>query len=145
MERPLPVRPRRYLATGAWSNLWVDERKPDAIVHFAAEIACGPQHPLARPVIQTNFNGTFSMLDAARRRSGAGDSFMSRPMKVITAAWRVAAEADEEFPLNPSSPYSASKAGSDFSPGSYFVTYKLPVLITQRVQQLRARTNFQRS
>ena len=40
-------------------------------------------------------------------------------------------EATEDFPLNPSSPYSASKAGSDLLARSYFVTYKMPVLITR--------------
>jgi dTDP-glucose 4,6-dehydratase len=40
-------------------------------------------------------------------------------------------EADERYPLNPSSPYSASKAGSDLLARSYFVTYKMPVLITR--------------
>jgi dTDP-glucose 4,6-dehydratase len=33
--------------------------------------------------------------------------------------------------LNPSSPYSAAKAGSDLLVRSYFVTYKMPVLITR--------------
>ena len=47
-------------------------------------------------------------------------------------------EADENFPLNPSSPYSASKAGSDLLARSYFVTYKLPVRDHPRVEQLRA-------
>jgi dTDP-glucose 4,6-dehydratase len=41
------------------------------------------------------------------------------------------AEADENYPLNPSSPYSASKAGSDLLARSYFTTFKLPVLITR--------------
>jgi dTDP-glucose 4,6-dehydratase len=41
------------------------------------------------------------------------------------------AEADETFPLRPSSPYSASKAGSDLLALSYFTTYKLPVLVTR--------------
>ncbi|HEY1495088.1 MAG TPA: GDP-mannose 4,6-dehydratase, partial [Candidatus Solibacter sp.] len=41
------------------------------------------------------------------------------------------AEADEAYLLNPSSPYSASKAASDLLARSYFVTYKLPVLITR--------------
>src|SRR5206468_2764756 len=40
-------------------------------------------------------------------------------------------EADENFPLNPSSPYSASKAGSDLLVRSYFTTYRLPVVITR--------------
>ncbi|HML16046.1 MAG TPA: GDP-mannose 4,6-dehydratase, partial [Bryobacteraceae bacterium] len=40
-------------------------------------------------------------------------------------------EADENFPLRPSSPYSASKAGSDLLALSYFVTYKVPVMVTR--------------
>jgi dTDP-glucose 4,6-dehydratase len=41
------------------------------------------------------------------------------------------AEATEDFPLNPSSPYSASKAGADMLARSYFVTFGMPVLITR--------------
>ena len=40
-------------------------------------------------------------------------------------------EADENYPLKPSSPYSASKAGSDLLALSYFTTYKFPVLVTR--------------
>ena len=40
-------------------------------------------------------------------------------------------EADENYPLRASSPYSASKAGSDLLALSYFVTYKLPVTVTR--------------
>jgi dTDP-glucose 4,6-dehydratase len=40
-------------------------------------------------------------------------------------------EADENFPLSPSSPYSAAKAGSDLLALGYFKTYKLPVIVTR--------------
>jgi dTDP-glucose 4,6-dehydratase len=40
-------------------------------------------------------------------------------------------EADEEYPLKTSSPYSASKAGSDLLALSYFTTYKMPVTVTR--------------
>ena len=40
-------------------------------------------------------------------------------------------EADENYPLQTSSPYSASKAGSDLLALSYFTTYKLPVMVTR--------------
>jgi dTDP-glucose 4,6-dehydratase len=40
-------------------------------------------------------------------------------------------EADETFPLQPSSPYSAAKAGSDLMALAYFKTYKLPILVTR--------------
>jgi dTDP-glucose 4,6-dehydratase len=40
-------------------------------------------------------------------------------------------EADEFFPLKPSGPSSASKAGSDLLVLSYFTTYKMPVIVTR--------------
>ena len=40
-------------------------------------------------------------------------------------------EAAESFPLNPSSPYSASKASADLLARAYFLTYRLPVVITR--------------
>jgi dTDP-glucose 4,6-dehydratase len=40
-------------------------------------------------------------------------------------------EADENYPLHPSSPYSASKAGSDLLALSYVTTYRLPVVVTR--------------
>jgi len=40
-------------------------------------------------------------------------------------------EATEKFPLQPSSPYSASKAGSDMLALSYFVTFRMPVVVTR--------------
>jgi dTDP-glucose 4,6-dehydratase len=40
-------------------------------------------------------------------------------------------EADESYPLKPSSPYSASKAGSDLLALSYFTTFKCPVVVTR--------------
>jgi dTDP-glucose 4,6-dehydratase len=40
-------------------------------------------------------------------------------------------EADENFSLQPSSPYAASKAGSDLLALAYFKTYKLPVMVTR--------------
>jgi len=40
-------------------------------------------------------------------------------------------EADEKFPLEPSSPYSAAKAGSDLLALGYFKTYKMPVMVTR--------------
>src|SRR5258708_6021842 len=40
-------------------------------------------------------------------------------------------EDNEQFPLQPSSPYSAGKAGSDLLALSYHKTYKLPVIVTR--------------
>ncbi len=53
-------------------------------------------------------------------------------------------EADEQFQLQPSSPYSAGKAGSDLLALSYHKTYKLPVIVT-RASATRDPVSFPRS
>ena len=53
-------------------------------------------------------------------------------------------EADENYPLRPSSPYSAAKAGSDLLALSYFTTYKLPVVVT-RARIITAPISFPRN
>jgi dTDP-glucose 4,6-dehydratase len=107
----------------------VADEKPDAIVHFAAESHVDRSILSPAPVIQTNFNGTFTLLEAARRQKVA--RFVHVSTDEVYGSLAAPAEADENYPLNPSSPYSASKAGSDLLARSYFVTYKLPVLITR--------------
>jgi dTDP-glucose 4,6-dehydratase len=101
----------------------------DAIVHFAAESHVDRSILSPEPVIQTNFRGTFTLLEAARRL-GTG-KFVHVSTDEVYGSLAAPAEATEEFPLDPSSPYSASKAASDLLARSYFVTYKLPVTITR--------------
>ena len=105
------------------------EEKPDAIVHFAAESHVDRSILSPEPVIQTNLRGTFTMLEAARR--AAVPRFVHVSTDEVYGSLAAPLEATEEFPLNASSPYSASKAGSDLLARSYFVTYKMPVLITR--------------
>lgn len=101
----------------------------DVIVHFAAESHVDRSILSPKPVIQTNLRGTFTLLEAVRRL-GIG-RFLHVSTDEVYGSLAEPAEATEEFPLNPSSPYSASKAGSDLLARSYFVTYKLPVVITR--------------
>ncbi len=107
----------------------LDEEKPDAIVHFAAESHVDRSILSPEPVIQTNVRGTFTLLEAARRR--AVGRFLHVSTDEVYGSLSAPAEASEELPLNPSSPYSASKAGSDLLARAYFVTYRLPVVITR--------------
>jgi dTDP-glucose 4,6-dehydratase len=107
----------------------LSDEKPDAIVHFAAESHVDRSILSPEPVIRTNFHGTFTLLDAARRH-GVG-RFVHVSTDEVYGSLAAPLEATEEFPLNASSPYSASKAGSDLLARSYFVTYKLPVVITR--------------
>jgi len=105
------------------------EERPDAIVHFAAESHVDRSILSPEPVFETNLRGTFTLLEAARRHH------IPRYLQVSTdevyGSLEPPLEADEDFPLNASSPYSASKAGADLLARSYFLTYKLPVVITR--------------
>jgi dTDP-glucose 4,6-dehydratase len=102
---------------------------PDAVVHFAAESHVDRSILTPEPAIRTNFNGTFVLLEAARacgiRR------FIHVSTDEVYGSLEPPLEADEMFPLNPSSAYSASKAGSDLLALSYFRTYGLPVIVTR--------------
>ena len=107
----------------------IGEEKPDALIHFAAESHVDRSILSPAPVIDTNFRGTFTLLEAARRHGTA--RFVHVSTDEVYGSLPAPEEATEEFPLNPSSPYSASKAGSDLLARSYFVTYRLPVVITR--------------
>jgi len=105
------------------------EEQPDAIVHFAAESHVDRSIFAPSPVFETNLRGTFTLLEAARRHRTA--RYLQVSTDEVYGSLNAPLEADEAFPLNPSSPYSASKAGADLLARSYFLTYRLPVVITR--------------
>src|SRR5579864_8151301 len=81
------------------------EERPDAIVHFAAESHVDRSILAPTPVFETNLRGTFTLLEAARaQRIGR---FLHVSTDEVYGSIEPPAEADENFPLNPSSPYSA--------------------------------------
>jgi len=105
------------------------EERPDAIVHFAAESHVDRSIFAPSPVFETNLRGTFTLLEAARRHHTA--RFVQVSTDEVYGSLAPPLEARENFPLNPSSPYSASKAGSDLLALSYCTTFKMPVVITR--------------
>jgi dTDP-glucose 4,6-dehydratase len=107
----------------------VGEEKPDAIVHFAAESHVDRSILSPEPVVRTNLNGTFVLLEAARR--WRIPRFLHVSTDEVYGSLEAPIEATENSPLNPSSPYSAAKAGSDLLARSYFVTFRLPVVVTR--------------
>ena len=102
---------------------------PDAVVHFAAESHVDRSIHSPAPVIQTNFNGTFTLLEAARKHKIA--RFVHVSTDEVYGSIDAPLEADENYPLHASSPYSASKAGSDLLALSYYTTYKLNISVTR--------------
>lgn len=103
--------------------------RPEAIVHFAAESHVDRSIHSPAPVFETNLRGTFTLLEAARS-DGIG-CFLHVSTDEVYGSIDPPHEADESFPLRASSPYSASKAGSDLLALSYFTTYRLPVIVTR--------------
>lgn len=105
------------------------ERQPDAIVHFAAESHVDRSIHSAAPFFDTNLRGTFTLLEAARAHGL--QRFVHVSTDEVYGSLEEPHEADEQYPLQPSSPYSATKAGSDLLALSYFTTYRLPVMVTR--------------
>jgi dTDP-glucose 4,6-dehydratase len=102
---------------------------PDAVIHFAAESHVDRSIHSPAPVIHTNVNGTFSLLEAARHHRLA--RFVHISTDEVYGSIEPPHHAEESDPLRASSPYSASKAGSDLLALSYFTTYKLNVSVTR--------------
>jgi dTDP-glucose 4,6-dehydratase len=78
--------------------------------------------------VKTNVEGTQVLLDAIRRRPIDRFILFSSSEVYGTA---LHAPMDEEHPLNPRSPYAATKAGADRLAYSYWVTYDLPITIVR--------------
>lgn len=108
----------------------VDEVVPghDVVINFAAESHVDRSIDGPSVFLQTNVVGTGVLIDAARRHG------IDRYIQVSTdEVYGSLAEgfATEDYPLEPSSPYSASKAGADLLVQSYAVTYDYPAIITR--------------
>jgi len=108
----------------------VDEAmaKVDAAVNFAAETHVDRSIASATAFIKTNISGTHTLLESARKHRlsrfvhiSTDEVYGSIPRGSFT----------EKSGLNPSSPYSSSKAGADLIARSYFITHKVPVIITR--------------
>lgn len=107
----------------------VAEEKPDVIVNFAAESHVDRSILSPAPVFETNLRGTLTLLEAARLHRTP--RYVQISTDEVYGSIEPPHEADETYPLRASSPYSASKAGADLLALSYFVTYRLPVLVTR--------------
>jgi len=101
----------------------------DVVVHFAAESHVDRSIYEPAPVIQTNITGTFNLLQVARTLNV--QRFLHISTDEVYGDLPPGAVADENSPLQPSSPYSASKAGSDLLVRSFVRTYRFPALITR--------------
>lgn len=100
----------------------------DVIIHTAAETHVDRSIKDGGVFVKTNVNGTYVLLEAARRHKIKRFVHMSTEEVYGSRQRGCFKETD---PLNPSSPYSASKAASDLLVRSYFITYGMDVVITR--------------
>ncbi len=116
----------------------LQNEKPKAIVHFAAESHVDRSIHGPDDFVRTNVNGTFCMLEEARAywsQLAADEQSQFRFLHVSTDEVYGSLQPDdpafsESTAYSPNSPYSASKAGSDHLVRAYHHTYGLPTLTT---------------
>lgn len=113
------------------------QHRPDAVMHLAAESHVDRSIEGPAVFVRTNVVGTGTMLDAALAHWRGLDAMAQAAFRfhhISTDEVFGSLGADgffhEDTPYDPSSPYSASKAGADHLVRAYGRTFRLPVLLT---------------
>ncbi|MBW3555082.1 MAG: dTDP-glucose 4,6-dehydratase [Gemmatimonadetes bacterium] len=113
------------------------QRRPGAVLHLAAESHVDRSIDAPADFVGTNVVGTFALLEEARRHwsSLVADErdafrFIHVSTDEVFGSLGETGRFHERSPYDPSSPYSASKAGSDHLVRAWHRTYGLPALIT---------------
>jgi len=128
--------PRYRFAKGNIANSRLSRkvvRNADFVVNFAAETHVDRSIAGPNPFLESNVIGTFSLLDACRQTD------VKKIVHISTDEVYGSIDSgsfNEESPLNPSSPYSATKAAADMIAKAWHATYQVPVVI------LRCTNNF---
>ncbi|MBE2276251.1 MAG: dTDP-glucose 4,6-dehydratase [Rhodobacteraceae bacterium] len=120
----------------ALDRVFADHR-PDAVMHLAAESHVDRSIDGPGDFIQTNIDGTYNMLEAARsywQAQGRPEGFRFHHISTDEVFGSLPADRSVKFtedtPYDPRSPYSASKAASDHLVRAWHETYGLPVVLT---------------
>ncbi|WP_170337015.1 dTDP-glucose 4,6-dehydratase [Ruegeria arenilitoris] len=113
----------------------LDQHRPDAIMHLAAESHVDRSIDGPAAFIETNLLGTYVLLEAARAywaRAGRPETFRFHHISTdeVFGSLGETGLFTEDSPYQPNSPYSASKAGSDHLVRAWRETYGLPTILT---------------
>ena len=100
----------------------------DVVYHLAALIAIPYSYVAPDSYVDTNVKGTLNICQAARD-AGVKRILVTSTSEVYGTARYV--PIDEKHPLQPQSPYSASKIGADAIAMSFFNAFKLPITIVR--------------
>jgi dTDP-glucose 4,6-dehydratase len=113
------------------------ERRPAALINFAAETHVDRSVDNPRPFVETNILGTFVLLESVRAYVRTLNAIQLREFRFLHVStdevYGTLGETGyflETTPYAPNSPYSASKASADHLVRAYQQTYGLPALIT---------------
>lgn len=117
----------------------INEFDVDTIINFAAESHVDRSIKDSTEFINTNIKGTQILLDAAKKAWTIGEDQYKDGVKYIQVSTDEVYGSlsledncfEETTPLNPHSPYSASKASADMLVKAYYDTHKMPVCITR--------------
>jgi len=107
------------------------EFQPSIVINFAAETHVDRSINDPAPFLKTNVFGVFTVLEVLRRLDSVEKSIHISTDEVYGDLHGVDGEADEMWPLNPSSPYSASKASADLLIKAYGRTYSLRYILVR--------------
>lgn len=108
-----------------------EEYKFDYVINFAAETHVDRSITNTKDFIQTNIIGTFTLLEKCRKYGIKRFHQVSTDEVYGSLTLNTKQEWDEEAPLNPSNPYSASKASADLLCLSYYKTYGIDITISR--------------
>jgi len=100
----------------------------DVVVNFAAKTHVDHSIADPAPFVRSNILGTYNLIEQARKYK------IQKFIQISTDEVYGSIEegyADEDYPLNPTNPYSACKASADMLVNSYVHTYKLPAMIVR--------------
>ena len=103
-----------------------NSKKTDVIIHLAALIGIPYSYQAVKSYIDTNINGTYNILNAARENN-ISKTLITSTSEVYGTAQRV--PITEDHRLSAQSPYAASKIGADQLALSYNKSFDLPVTI----------------
>ena len=105
-----------------------EDFKPDLVFNFAAESHVDRSISNSSSFVRSNYDGVAVLLENARL-SGVNRFVQISTDEVYGSIDQ--GQSSEEAPLNPSSPYSATKAGADLLALSYSKTHSIPLVITR--------------
>jgi CDP-glucose 4,6-dehydratase len=106
----------------------IEERRVDSVFHLAAETIVGTVQASPVDGFDSNVRGTWTLLEACRDR-GVESVVVASSDKAYGAHEELPYR--EDFPLQPTAPYEASKAAADLIARSYWHSYGVPVAVTR--------------